>query len=434
MIRDLGLSNIRLVEDDLMRIDKHWGEYDYIIAHGLYSWVSPEVRERLLAVCRELLAFQGVAFVSYNALPGSHLRQMVREMMLFHVRECHEPGERARQGVALARFLAEGQDNPNDHRLWMKAELARIIQHDPAHLFHDELAEVNEPFYFSRFMDRAAANGLQYLGEADYHEMSDHTFAEPVRSALREIAPQRLLREQYLDFLKCRPFRQTLLCLAETTVVTEPKVQKVNRFLVSSSAACVGVADLSPGVSCTFETPKGARFETNLAVGKAALVALAAAWPQSLSFDQVNDQAARRLRDAGIAATDPGVSSDHAAEFLLRLYGAGIVEFRTVLPPLVSVLSERPTACPVVRWQAQRGELVSSLLHTGVRVQDEIGRRMLGWLDGTRDRKALVEELLRWFTSNKPALAGGNIEMRRGLDLALDKNLATLARMGLLVG
>ena len=83
----LGLENITLRHLDLMRMGPDLGEFDYgvfdyIIAHGLYSWVPPEVRDQLLSLCRAHLAPQGVAYVSYNAGPGFARRRMFREMML----------------------------------------------------------------------------------------------------------------------------------------------------------------------------------------------------------------------------------------------------------------------------------------------------------------------------------------------------------------
>src|SRR3954462_4967292 len=91
MITDLALSNIRLVHGSITEIDERWGAFDYIIAHGFYSWVPADIQERLLTICQERLSPQGVAFVSYNAFPGGHLRNMLREMMLFHVRGCEAP-------------------------------------------------------------------------------------------------------------------------------------------------------------------------------------------------------------------------------------------------------------------------------------------------------------------------------------------------------
>jgi cyclopropane fatty-acyl-phospholipid synthase-like methyltransferase len=78
-IADLGLDNVRLRQMNLLEIDEGFGEFDYIIAHGVYSWTPAEVRDKLLAVVRAHLSAQGVAFVSYNTYPGAHLREMLRE-------------------------------------------------------------------------------------------------------------------------------------------------------------------------------------------------------------------------------------------------------------------------------------------------------------------------------------------------------------------
>src|SRR5579872_907571 len=82
----LKLSNCRLELADICNIGAEYGEFDYIVAHGVYSWVPAHVRDRLLALCAERLAPQGIAYISYNAYPGRHMRQMLREMMLYHIR------------------------------------------------------------------------------------------------------------------------------------------------------------------------------------------------------------------------------------------------------------------------------------------------------------------------------------------------------------
>src|ERR1051325_5144438 len=99
-------------------------------------------------------------------------------------------------------------------------------------------------------MESAARHGLQYLGEADYFEMSDHVFNDSVRQTLEELPRNRVLREQYLDFLKCRRFRQTLLCHRQVSLRVEPLAEKVADFMVSSAVECAsGAADLRSGVS-----------------------------------------------------------------------------------------------------------------------------------------------------------------------------------------
>ena len=239
MISELGLANVQLLHGNITEFDGRHGKFDYIIAHGVYSWVPKEVREHLLAICRRCLAPHGIAFISYNALPGSHLRKMVREMMLFHIRDLRDPAERVRQAKALAQFLAGAVDTNDVYRLWMKSELETICRHEAGHLYHDELAEISEPFYFTQFVDHAARHGLKYLGEADYSEMFAHGFTEPTRATLQQLSGNRILREQYLDFLRCRRFRQTLLCHGEAPATEAPAAGKVARFFISSQAGNV---------------------------------------------------------------------------------------------------------------------------------------------------------------------------------------------------
>jgi len=436
MVHDVGLANLRLLQGDLTDIPGDWGPFDYIIAHGLYSWVPPQVRDRLLEVCRALLAPQGIAFVSYNTLPGGHLRNMVREMLLFHVRDLETPEERVRQASALVQFLAQAQNAPNEYRRLMMVELERIQEHVPGHLYHDELAKINQPVYFTQFMDHAAHHQLQYLGEADFFEMSDHAFPDSVRETLEQLAAHRLLREQYLDFLKCRCFRQTLLCRSEVRLHPEPQAEKIARFLISSGTRCgPGPLELRPGVISVFETAKGAKCQTDLPAGKAALAILSAASPMPLPFGELHQQVCQRLAQAGLPAQAAESSPRGLCEFLLKLYAGGTVEFRTFLPPIARHAGERPMTHPLARWQAAHGDSVSSLFHIAVKIEDDIGKSLLTWLDGTLDRKALLGNL--WaFLQSKNALTlpdGDESAARRELEANLERNLGKLVRLGLLV-
>src|SRR5262249_2331996 len=109
-VRALGLTNLKLIEADLREIDTSYGAFDYIIAHGLYACVPAEIRDRLMAVCSERLSARGIAYISYNALPGGHLRRMLREMMLFHTRSIDDPIEKAREGKAFLAWLIAGAE------------------------------------------------------------------------------------------------------------------------------------------------------------------------------------------------------------------------------------------------------------------------------------------------------------------------------------
>src|SRR5207249_9541655 len=87
MARDLGLANIRLLELDLRELPDDLGRFDYIIAHGLYSWIPVDVRVHVMPLIARHLAPNGVSFVSYNTLPGCHLRRVVWDMCKYHTRD-----------------------------------------------------------------------------------------------------------------------------------------------------------------------------------------------------------------------------------------------------------------------------------------------------------------------------------------------------------
>ena len=106
-IQSLGLSNVTTHHLDILDIDADFGQFDYIIAHGIYSWVPPHVREKVLAICRDNLSPQGVAYISYNTFPGWHTILMVRQMMLYHTRHFSDPHERVTEALKFADFLGE---------------------------------------------------------------------------------------------------------------------------------------------------------------------------------------------------------------------------------------------------------------------------------------------------------------------------------------
>lgn len=436
MIAELGLKNTRLTQDSILNLRPGWQEFDYIIAHGLYSWVPAEVRQHLLALCRGCLAPTGMAFVSYAAYPGCHLRNMIREMMLFHVRGFDTPEERIPQATALLRFLADAQEVPDEYRRCLKVELDRVLEHDPGHLYHDDLAAVNQPFYFTQFMAEASRHSLQYVGEADFFEMSDHVFTPSVRQMLEELSKNRILREQYLDFLKCRRFRQTLLCRGAAQLAGKPVPEVVASFHVSSAIACpVQPIDLRPGISASFEAPRGAKAQTDFPLGKACLLTLAEKGLIGVGFTPLLEEAKKRLQDTGLTMDSDAVLRGNLCEFLLRLYGAGVVDFRSSPALGTATPSQTPLASPIARWQIRHGNIVTSLFHVAVQVEDDIGRQLLSLLDGTRDREALADALWQYLQAKDPSpTTESERSARRGtLESDLERNLVKLARLGLLV-
>src|SRR6266545_3188744 len=120
MIKALGLRNLDLRQLDLMALPRDLGQFDYIIAHGLYSWVPAAVRDRILEICRSCLAPQGVAYISYNVYPGWRVNEVMREMMLFHTKDVKHPRERVAQARALAKWVADAQTKSTAYSLLLR--------------------------------------------------------------------------------------------------------------------------------------------------------------------------------------------------------------------------------------------------------------------------------------------------------------------------
>jgi SAM-dependent methyltransferase len=352
--RDLGLANVAVRQADLAALGD-LGTFDYVVAHGVYSWIEPHLRDALLAACRAHLAPRGVAYVSYDVFPGGHMREITRQMLRWHVRDIDDPEERIAAARALLTAVSEaGQP---------QAEWA-LGQSDPA-LYHDELAEHHEAVLFTDFIAHAEQHGLRFLAEADVFEMQAGALPPG-------LGDDPVTREQYLDFFKGRMFRQTLLCHAEAER-REPAPAAVRGMLATTAARPQGPT--GPG-RVEFRGPHGAALTTDHDGLKAALVRLGEAWPRALPVAALGDDAA-------------------VAEALLQAYAVNLVQLHVWAPPLAAEPAERPVASALARWQAARGPRITNLWHRTVEVPDELGRRLITLLDGTRDRGALLRALDR---------------------------------------
>ena len=313
LIGSLALPNVALQQLDLLQAPANLGRFDYIIAHGLYSWVPSAVRDKLLALCGAHLAEQGVAYISYNAYPGNHLRDMARRMMHYHVAHFEGAEQQIRQGRALLKFLAEAKPEPDLYHRVVRQELERSLKYTDPGFFHDDLSATNQPVYFHEFIQHAARHQLQYLAEADIADMQEEEFPEPVRAVLRELEGSDVIaREQYLDFLKGRAFRQTLLCRREVKLDRQLKPERTFQLQVASpSRPVTSGGQVSTPVMEDFAGAKGAIIATSRPTVKAALLRLGQAWPRSVPFAEL--LGARASFDPEAAPLSPAEEKEEAA-------------------------------------------------------------------------------------------------------------------------
>lgn len=445
---ELGLANLRLIHADVMDFPADLGHFDYIIAHGLYSWVPDPVRDQILQICRQVLAPQGVAYISYNAYPGWHMMNMVREMMLYHIRQTEDLGDKPSRARELITFLAQAiPEQFAAYRSFVNTYAEMIMDtmnkgpgvSGDSVLLHDELSEVNEPFYFHQFMERAAGHGLQYLCEADFTKVMASQFPAEILEQLRHMARDTVDLEQYLDFLSWRTFRQTLLCHQEAKVNRTLRPENIMGFLLATRARPESAEpDLAGDTVLHFRGREGVTFSTNHPLTKAAFVHLSRVSPQSVPFGGLVNIAARQLGMEPGAIDPDQVSLLAANVFRAFSYSNGLMEMHVFAPEFVSQLSKKPVANPFIRWQASRGSRVTNPRHERI-VLEGTARFAVLRLDGEHTRDDLLQELLHMVESGELGLAdegaagGGEVALEEALAKELDANLAFLADAALLI-
>ncbi len=438
----LRLKNIVLHAIDLLKAPSNLGRFDFIVAHGLYSWVPAAVRDRILAICSEHLTENGVAYVSYNTYPGSHLRDLVRGMMRYHSAHFREPAEQVRQARALLKFLAESEEEPDLYHQILERELERCVKYVDAGFFHDDLSPINHSVYFHEFIAHAAGHGLQYLSEASIVGMKEDTYKPRVAEALSELASSDIVtREQYLDFLRCRALRQTLLCRNQIALDHTFSPERIHGLHVAAEIRPVSaepdVRSRSPEL---FQGPKGAELESDRPIVKTSLLLLGIAWPQSVRFPELLTRVRAHLGyESETTGSDAADDEEELANALLQAHAAGCVEFHSHAPAFVTTVGERPVSSPLARLQLERGNVVSTLRHMTLRIDDALGRHLLMLLDGTRDRAMLVEDLAELVTSGGAAISHEGKPVRdmeeilRRLADGLEERLVSLARAAVLI-
>lgn len=393
----LGLKNIELRHTSITDLDESAGKFDYIIAHGVFSWVPTNVQDHMFQVCRQNLNENGIAYISYNTHPGWGMRGMIRDMMCYHVEGFSDPQTQIKQARSLLKFLSENvpERRNESYAQMLTSELKLLEKQADYYLYHDHLEEVNDPIYFHEFADRAAKAELAYLGEASLASMLCSDFPPEVLKTLKQVAPNIVRMEQYMDFLRNRMFRQTLLVHKDTELkreINETAVQAFHLATPLKPAEENKEEHLFDDTKQHFKSPTGHLLTTASPVAKVAIQTLGEIWPATMAFDALANATRDKLpEDAPAVAAENGVATQLGAE-LLRCLSHGLIECHTVPASYVTSVSEKPQTASWVQWQAKNNRPITNMRHESVKV-DELGRHVLMRLDGTRTAADLVRSL-----------------------------------------
>jgi len=401
LIEAAGLRNAQLIEGDLSAIGLLPGKFDYVVCHGVYSWVPPQVQAAILRICREHLCEHGVAYVSYNCYPGWKTKEIIRDAMRLRGgadRAQNAPLAYARGMVDFLRQVSL----PESLMTRILAEHAPLIdQADNYYLEHEYLEACNAPCYLLDFVAAANSVGLAYLGDARPSGMFVHNYGEQVATPiLAECGHSQIELEQYLDFVVNRGFRETLLVHAN-------QAERVHYQLEPGRLRCLHLAARLParepvvldGSAQSFGEADASPFVLASPAAKAAALALDQAWPGTCDFEA--------LANAAQAATGMPLTAQDELDLqqlveLLVIGGRG----RLRSEPVRTSAIDPQYPCVPEAWRryaeasaATGAASVVDLWHQPVMLG--LAETRLALLaDGTRDRATLAAALVAAVAGN----------------------------------
>lgn len=439
VLRKLDLKNVKLEHRSIADINKKFGLFDYIITHGVFSWVPFDIQDKILEICRENLSWNGVAYVSYNALPGWHMRGMIRNMMLYHTARFKDNQMKADQARALIDFLLQSASNEKSaYAMWLKEEFELLKKVKNYYISHEHLEINNDALYFHQFIERAQRKYLQYLGEADFHMMLGINVPPKTDETLRKLFPDFINYEQYLDFVRNRMFRQTLLVHNNIILNRNVDEEKINNLFIACSATPTSEnSDITSDKAEEFRNLSGLSFNTGSRITKGAMMVLAENWPKPIPFAELFSQASLKV---GIKEGASSLKSPGAIKLktdLLFLYASGIIELNSYLPPFTTTISEMPYASPIARIQAEKGLSVTNLRHELIAL-DEPMRRVLLLLDGKNDRQTVSDRMCEMIekgilVANKDGVPINVESVKHDVESLVNQMIVKLSKQALLM-
>ncbi len=417
-IQALGLPNVRIQHGDLAALPDDLGEFDYIIAHGVYSWVPPSVQQALLEVCRRHLSPHGIAYLSFNVAAGWKKFQPLRAALTGRTAAELPAPARFEQALRVLDDLAAEWTDPV-----LLKEVAYLKSAAPSYLFHEYLADFNVPMAFAEFAAQLDTHGLRYVGEAGPRsavvELEDAWGLMP-----EGMAGRWLDAEAALDDALAIRFRRALIARDDAPCAQPPQADALRGLAFYADLRSDEEIDLEAATEQGFLNPAGNTFPISIPAMKAAAMALSAVYPGALDYAALLSAATQVL-----AQYDASSELDEAAfrEALFQMVLLHGVMLTVAAGSFAVEPGERPCANALARQQANTpGWVVSGARHVAMDL-DAPGRMLLGRLDGSRT----VDELAAQMQATL-AQSGLDMPLERLSELTWQQ-LWLFARQGLLV-
>jgi methyltransferase-like protein/2-polyprenyl-3-methyl-5-hydroxy-6-metoxy-1,4-benzoquinol methylase len=437
-IGSLNLKNIQLLTRSIMDMREADGRFDYIIVHGVYSWVPPEVRKKILDICRSNLSEQGIAYISYNVLPGWRFNQTMRDMFLYRTRHMKAPGQKVQAAIDLCNTMLKGTaDGKSVHDMQLRffGKTLRDFPNVSSHLLHEYMETHNTSFYFHQFAGDLKNHGLQYICDANQPDFELDSLPPDTAAAFEEISENAVEVEQYIDFLKNTRFRRSLICRKELDLNSNYRLDRIQHLYAATDVVPVlDSPDIPIEEAAAFKTSSGRKFSATDASARIVLHRLSKIKPCTISVDSLIKTILQQ--DYPRTGQDFQKQAEKMGHVVYTLFFNGVLELLGAERQCIPEAGNFPAASRISRFQAP-SRRVTNLCHRTILMDDDMACFVLARLDGTLDRNSLCDLMTEAVQTGRihiPKLDtrhGGTI--RESMQLQLASILEQLPRCGVLI-
>lgn len=422
LVQALDLKNIELRQGDIAELCADLGVFDYIICHGVFSWVPDQVADAILRVAHENLAANGVAYISYNCYPGWKAKEIMRDAMILRGKGSGAEANPLGYARGMVDFLKSVVPDGSLLEHVLRDYGGVLEQSHDSYLTHEFLEMINQPLYFEQFVARAENVGLCYLAEASVDGMFVTNYGKEIAEPLLvECGDSQVKLEQYLDFVANRTFRQTLLVpgarAGDIRYRLDADRLKSLHIAAYLPKQCPGGSGTTAGDDAAFgpdgSPPVFLRTPAVIAVAKA----LTEEWPGNCSFAELMDIA---LQGADPGGDRVGAIEDELVQLIELLVIRGRARIR-LEPVKIEQRNKSDQEAPAIpdlwrRYAAETGVTGRPMLvnasHEAVFL-DPVEQCLVATLNQPTARGAMVDRVI--------ALAGdGAISFYRGAGAVTD--------------
>lgn len=342
----LGLSNIEFIHEDFLRANqKLSGQFDYIVAHGVFSWVPCDVRDALFDLCAQRLRPGGLLYLNYNTKPGWNVRGMVREFLLAQTAGATNLRMRAQLAQEVSAKVATSlPTDGHPYSQLLAKEFRFVCENHVSYVAHEYLTTDNHAYWRSEFMSVAARYGFEYVADADFSYLSGRVS--------EDLAP-RLAQEQITG----RTLDDTvdLLCYRQlhTPILTKGPLARhapsIEEFANLQIASCLVPCATNASDHPMFQHPSGYQVEAKVEIVQSVLNKLLPLWPHGLRIGEIFPNVRQVMND------------------LKLLHRNGLIELRYIDPGEFSVFADT-----LNKLEADWGGYVTTAYHTRQAAPDKI--------------------------------------------------------------